>query len=178
MVEVFLPGVVCSTTWSLAPMNCGQRQVAWPLGIENVGLEPTRNYFATPEGVAFYGVASLDANAGARWLVADRSGSLTMIGDARESIVTTERASDVVAIRPGCGTETYAVVAGTADGRDSLRLMRLDDRRLTVVAPPLLLAGTVTALWALPNASTALLVTRDESAGRYDAFRVDVSCGR
>lgn len=178
MVDIFMPGITCSTTWALTAMRCAERRAPWPLGVENIGLEPARNYFSTPEGLTFYGAASLDAEAGARWLVAARSGSLTMLSAAREAIPTMEMATDLAAIRSRCGTQSFVVAASTTDGRELLRLMRVTDRRIVAVAPPRLLPGAVTALWPMTDPSMALLVTHDAGVGRYDAFRVSVSCRR
>src|SRR5439155_9861437 len=73
-VEAFLPGVVCRATLEGFTSSCADERQPWPLAIHNAGIASGRNYFTTPEGLAFFGFAALDTDAGARWLLAaDRS---------------------------------------------------------------------------------------------------------
>jgi len=178
--DVFLPGVSCTGRVNPLDLTCNTRRQPWPFGIENTGLEPTRNYFSTPEGLAFYGAAPF-ADADARWVVADRGGALEILDGARRVLATVGAADDVVALRGRCGPETYLVTASrtlNAEGSDALRLSQAIGRRLIESASPLILPGTLTALWAMPDPTTVTVVTHNVNAGRYDAYQASISCAR
>jgi hypothetical protein len=179
-LDVFLPGVSCAGRLNALDLTCNVSRQPWPFGIENTGLEPARNYFSTPEGLAFYGAAPF-ADAGARWVVAGRGGALQILDDARRFVATVGTADDVVALRARCGADTYLVTASrtsNADGSDALRLSRPIGRRLIDSASPFILPGTLTALWATPDPTVVTVITHNVSAGRYDAFQASLSCAR
>lgn len=179
-VDVFLPGVACAGRLNQLDLTCNNSRQPWPLGIENTGLEPARNYFSTPEGLAFYGAASF-ADAGAPWVVADRGGALEILDDARRVLATVGTADDVVALRARCGADTYLVTASrtsNAEGSDALRLSRPIGRRLIESPSPFIVPGTLTALWATPDPTVVTVVTHNVNAGRYDAFQASLSCAR
>jgi hypothetical protein len=178
--DVLLPGVSCTGRLNPLDLTCNTRRQPWPFGLENTGLEPARNYFSTPEGLAFYGAAPV-ADADARWVLADRGGALQILDGARRVLATIGAADDVVALRGRCGPETYLVTASrtlNAEGSDALRLSQSIGRRLIESASPLILPGTLTALWALPDPTTATVVTHNVNAGRYDAYQASISCAR
>lgn len=178
--DVFLPGVSCTGRLNPLDLICNTRQQPWPFGIENTGLEPMRNYFSTPEGLAFYGAAPV-ADADARWVLADRGGALQILDGARRVLATVGAADDVVALRGRCGPEIYLVTASrtlNAEGSDALRLSQPIGRRLIESASPLILPGTLTALWAMPDPTTVTVITHNLNAGRYDAYQASISCAR
>jgi hypothetical protein len=179
-VDVFLPGIACAGRLNALDLTCNISRQPWPFGIENTGLAPARNYFSTPEGLAFYGAAPF-ADAGARWVVADRGGALQILDDARRVVATVGTADDVVALRARCGPDTYLVTASrtsAAEGSDALRLSRPIGRRLIASASPFIVPGTLTALWATPDPTVVTVITHNVNAGRYDAFQASLSCAR
>ena len=99
-------------------MNAHSRQ-PWPLGIENNGLEPARNYFSTPEGLQFYDVATLSPDADARWLIAERNGALSVLDFARQLVANVGTAEDVAGIAAPCAPDNYVVAAEVSGGRDA-----------------------------------------------------------
>ena len=159
-------------------LACAERQRPWPIGIENAGLDAARNYFSTTEGLEFYGVAPLGADADARWLVADRSGTLTLLDRSRRSVARLGAGDEVIGLVAPCGSETFVVAGSRADDRDALRLFQVARQRLMSIASLVPLPGTLTALWATPGATAATVVAYDVNAGRYDAFRASISCSR
>jgi len=113
--------------------------------------------------------------------VADRGGALEILDGARRVLATVGAADDVVALRGRCGPETYLVTASrtlNAEGSDALRLSQAIGRRLIESASPLILPGTLTALWAMPDPTTVTVVTHNINAGRYDAYQASISCAR
>jgi hypothetical protein len=178
-VDVFLPGVACAGRLNSLDLTCNTGRLAWPLGIQNTGLEPARNYFSTPEGLAFYGAAPL-ADAGARWVVANREGALQILDDARRVLATVGTADDVVVLRARCGPDTYLVTAsrGSNAEADALRVSRTLGRRLIESSSPFVVPGALTALWATLDPTVVTVVTHNVNAGRYDAFQASLSCAR
>jgi hypothetical protein len=151
-LDLFLPGATCTGRTDTLEIGCSNRQQPWPIGADNSGLEPGRNYFKTPTGMVFYNAAPLGAG------VSD----------------------DAISLTAACTAGTYvAAVSGSgADGRDLLQLSRVADGRLVQAASPLVLPGILTALWPQADQTFAVVVTHDVAAGRYDAFQASVSCSR
>jgi hypothetical protein len=177
-VDAFLPGVTCAGSTDPLTISCSERVAPWPLDIENVALDPARNYFRSSDGQAFYGIARLGDAAGARWLAATLDHTLAFVDDSGQSSATTVGADDVVAVRARCRAEPYVVVSSPDRGRDAdrLTLFEVTRRRLTAAASPMTLTGKITALWPSPDREGATVITYDRDAGRYDAHEIVVSC--
>jgi hypothetical protein len=133
-------------------LTCTDGQQPWPIGGDNKGLDPGRNYFKTLDGAVFYNAAPLGAGAN----------------------------DDAIALLATCAPETYvaSVSRGDDPGRDLLRLAYVVDGRLVETASPVVLPGVLTALWPQPDRMSAVAVTHDVTSRRYDAFQATVSCSR
>ena len=144
--------MTCTGRVDRLDVACGNRQQPWPIGADNGGLEPGRNYFKTPQGAVFYNAAPLGAG----------------VND------------DAIALDAACAAGTYvvAVASNGRDDRDVLQLLRAADGRLIQAASPMVLPGVLTALWPQADQTSAVVVTHDEAAGRYDAFHASISCSR
>jgi hypothetical protein len=179
-LEAWLPGLVC--TGAVAPLafTCAREQRPWPIGIENGGLEPGRNYFATPEGLSFYSAVPVGNPAEARWLIVDREGALTWLDAARRPAGSAGAADDIAALAPACQADTTIVAVEHAPGSDSdaLRTYQAVSGRLVSAASPIALPGVVTALWSTPGADAATVIVHDPGAARYEALQIRVACGR
>jgi hypothetical protein len=159
-------------------LECADSRQPWPLGIENNGIEPARNYFSTPEGLQFSGVAALGPDADARWLIADRNGTLSVLDGARQIVASVGAAEDVAGIAAPCAPDNYVVAAEVSGGRDALRLFQVVRQRLVPITSPVFVTGKLTALWAAPGATAATAIAHDMSGGRHEAFLATVACGR
>jgi hypothetical protein len=179
-VEAFLPGVACAGSADLQSLTCSERVAAWPLDLDDVALDPARNYFRSSSGLAFYGIARLGDAAGARWLAATLDGMLAFVDESGQSSATKTNGDDLVGVQVPCATGSYVVAASPARGRDAgqLTLFEVAGRRLAPAALPLTLSGKITALWPGPSAEAATVITHDRDAGRYDAHELVVSCSR
>jgi hypothetical protein len=179
-VEVWVPGFRCTVSMGPTLMSCGDLQRAWPLGIDNRGLEAGRNFFTTPEGQSFYSVATLADTAGARWIIAGPDGALTWLDAGRRSAGNAGSGDDVAGLSAACGTDSLLVTIDHVPGRsgDVLTLFQAVRRRLVPIGPPVTLAGTATALWSSPGAEAATLIVHDADAARYEAFQISIDCGR
>jgi hypothetical protein len=150
--DLFLPVMTCTGRPDPLEITCTDGQQPWPIGVANKGLEPNRNYFKSPEGAIFYNAAPLDAAAN----------------------------DDAISLTAACAPGMYvaAVSPSGRDGGDLLQLSRVADGRLIQAASPVSLPGVLTALWAQPDQTSAVVVTHDVRAGRYDAFQTTISCSR
>jgi hypothetical protein len=151
--ELFLPAMTCSGRTDSLEVTCSEGQQPWPIGVDNRGLENGRNYFKNPDGTVFYNAAPLGAGA---------------TDDAIAMTAACAPGSYVAAVSPG----------GRLENRDLLQLSRVADGRLVQAASPVTLPGVLTALWSQPDQTTAVVVTHDVRAGRYDAFQTTISCSR
>jgi hypothetical protein len=151
--DLFLPAMTCTGRTDSLDITCTDGQKPWPIGTDNRGLESGRNYFKTPEGTVFYNAAPLGAAA----------------------------TDDAIALTAVCAPGTYVAVVspgGRLDAGDQLQLSRVADGRLVQAASPVVLPGVLTALWAQPDQTSAVVVTHDVRGGRYDAFQTTISCSR
>jgi hypothetical protein len=197
-LEVFLPGAGCRATLNPFNMTCADEPQPWPIGIENSGVMPARNYFTTPEGKAFYGSATLGPEADARWLLVGQERRLVFLDGDRRAVEPGTGATPTVSAEPHepdepgetdeiaglatvCGPGTYVILGSrvnAGNGTSALHLFRVAARRLIPAASPVPLPGTLTALWATEEARAATAVSRNLDTGRYEAFQVDISCTR
>ena len=62
-LDLFLPSLTCRGRTDSLDVSCSEGQQAWPIGVDNRGLESGRNYFRSPGGAIFYNAAPLGAAA-------------------------------------------------------------------------------------------------------------------
>lgn len=180
-VEALLPGTTCHTDADFTRLSCSEDAQPWPLGLDNNGIDASRNFFNTPEGLPFYAAAPLDGTdlSGSRWVIADRSGALSFLDGSRRTVATAGRGEDVVALRSACGDGAFVLVSSRrerGENGDALQLFRVVQRHLISAAAPRDLPGRTTAVWAAPGATVATVVTHAFGADRYEAFQVRVAC--
>jgi len=180
-IDVRLPGMACRAAANAGTLACADENQPWPIALDNSGIDATRNYFTTREGLPFFGAAAVDSGSNPRWLVADLSGSLALLDSTRRVTATVGSADDVVAVGAACVSAPHVLVS-TASSRqpnsDTLRLLRLAGQRTIASSSPLEIAGAVTALWSDRTASTATAVVRDPSGERYEALHIAIACDR
>jgi hypothetical protein len=181
--EGLLPGVVCRGTLQPFAVSCAADRAAWPIGLDNEGVAPSRNFFMTPEGLLFYGAAPLGPSGPARWLVADSAGALAFLDGSRRLIAPAApatQADDVVGIHQACAPGTFVIATARsvhASTHDDLRLFAVNDTTLTDLAA-LSMPGTVTALWAPPGARAATAIVHSPGSSRYEAHQISLACAR
>lgn len=176
--EVFLPGVTCRGTSAPFALACADEGDAWPIGLENAGIAPSRNTFATPEGLSFYDAASLGDQ---RWLVVDEQGILTFLDSHRRVVAKGDAADHAVGLRASCAPDSYVVTTARppdAESADVALLSRVSGDRLVPAASTVVLPGVLTALWPAPDARVATAIVHNFRSGRYEAFHLSLSCTR
>jgi hypothetical protein len=179
-LDAFLPGVVCRTSTDLNNLSCVDQREAWPLAIENAGLDALRNTFQTPEGTPFFSAAALAPESGAQTALVTAGHALVLMDERRTVVGSAGTADDVASVTAACGSGAYLVTTSETPGArtDTLHLSRVDARRATPAATPIVLPGRVTALWSVPGATVATAIVRDLDVERHEAFQVRLSCDR
>jgi hypothetical protein len=176
--EAFLPGVTCRGTVAPFTLACADESEPWPIGLENTGIAPSRNAFATPDGFVFYEAAPLG---GGRWLVVGERGALTFLDARGRTAAPADPADHAAGLPESCaGDGAYVVTGGRSPEAnvDALRLLHVVDARLVALPSTAPLPGTLTALWSAPAGGPATAIVHDATAGRYEALHVSVSCAR
>ncbi|MGZ4730857.1 MAG: hypothetical protein ACXVZH_01815, partial [Terriglobales bacterium] len=87
--------------------------------------------------------------------------------------------SDIASLRSGCGAGWQVLATGTGAGRsDAVQAFEIPDREPVAVSTPLEVSGSVTALWTESGANGVVAVVHNSETGRYEAFRLTLTCGR
>jgi hypothetical protein len=176
--EAFLPGVTCRGTIAPFTLSCVDENESWPIGVENGGLAPSRNTFATPEGLIFYEAASIDRS---RTLVVGEQGVLTWLDDRRRAGSRLHPSDHVAAFADGCGGDSSYVITSVRapeQSSEALRLWRVGGEQLTPTPSTVALTGVLTSLWRVPATPRATAIVHDIAAERYEAFQISLSCAR
>lgn len=176
--DAFLPGVTCRGTINPLALVCADDSDAWPIGLENSGIAPSRNAFSTPDGFTFYEAAPVGAG---RFLLAGERGALTLMDAGRRTVVRADAADHVAGFADACAADAAYVILGARSAEpagDMLRLFRLAEARLVPTGSTTPLPGMLTALWSATASGPATAIVHDLSAGRYEAFHLTLSCAR
>jgi hypothetical protein len=181
-LDAFLPGISCRVRTESLQVTCTDEARSWPIGIENRGVHPSRNYFSLTDGRTYYSAAALGPDAGARWMAAAPNGTLELLDDTGRPLGAAGiRGDEVASASTTCASGTHVLVPepiGLDRHTEALRLFRVVDRRLMPVTPPAALTGVLTALWPTSQADTVTAVAYNHTTERYEAFQVSVACGR
>ena len=194
LFDAYLPGVACAASSAgTLSVDCNQSDDPWPLGggafALNAFFSPTRNFFTgvlTP-GVgkqntvtAFYSAAPIARDKYALWVFAATDGQIHTVDGIRDlAVPTTGWGSEVASVKSSCGTGWQLLATSNSDGNrpDTVRAYQFPDRDPVAVSEAVDLGGPVVALWTEQSGSTALAVSRSLRTGRYEAFRLAISCG-
>ena len=207
--EAYLPGTACDGANSAASpggqwsIHCHESDDPWPLAapaLMQMGSAPapalkafynaTRDYFtgivAPSLGVdlpMFYAAAWFPRAQAPVLLLNGVDGRLELVENAALKPVAGARdwGSDFAALQSACGSGTQIVASGSGVAvQDSLRAYEIPSLEAVPASPPLLMGGSVTALWAVPSGRSALAVVRNAPpAGQliqYEVDRVTATC--
>jgi len=94
--------------------------------------------------------------------------------------------SEIASVHSRCGSGWQLLVTGQGDWTrtDTIQAMEIQERQAQPVSSPLEVAGAVTALHALApqfagdgaTGASALAVVRNLQTGRYEAYRLSITC--
>jgi hypothetical protein len=94
--------------------------------------------------------------------------------------------SEITSVHSGCGSGWQLLVTGKGDwtNADTLQAVEIQERRAQSVSAPIELAGAVIALHSTATrtaseasaSASAIAVIRNLQTGRYEAYRLSISC--
>jgi len=194
LFDAYLPGVFCRST-ATAPLglNCRDSDDPWPIGAAEFGLSaffgPARNFFtgALSPGVgkqtttsAFYSAAPLPRDKYMLWVFAAVDGQVHLLDGITDQLAgKLDWGSDIVSVRSGCGIGWQILATGNSDGpADTVKAFEIADRQAGAASEPAEFNGSVTALWTESDGTTAIAVSRNSETGKYEAYRLSITCGQ
>ena len=191
LFDVFLPGVFCRTTASSPlALNCEASDDPWPVSADQFNLNaffsPNRNFFtgALSPGIgkqqrtvgAFFSAAALPVNGSMVWLFTGVDGDLRQ---ADGKALVSEKlvwGSDITSLHTGCGPGWH-VLASSSGVEDALQIFELVARKPVAVSQQADFSGPILALWPDPDAASAFAVSHNSETGKYEVYRLSVTCG-
>lgn len=192
--EAYLPGVHCrGTAGAPAALTCYENEDPWPIGTDlsslSASFASTRNFFtgALSPGVgkqtaapAFYSAAAVPRDQTAAWLLATVGGQVHLLdGDSDQVLEKLSWGSDFASVRSGCGSGWQVLATGTGSGvSDTVRAFELVGHEPVAAAAPLEVNGSITSMWSESSGTGAVAVAHNSETGRYEAFRLILTCGR
>ena len=193
MFEVYLPSVFCQST-ATAPLSlsCRESDDPWPLGTGNVSLSsffsPTRNFFTgvlvpgiSNQKVAprFYAAAPMPREKYTLWLFTGVDGQVHLLDGITDQVARLGWGSNIASVKTTCGAGWQMLAVRSGDfGSDSLRTFEFPDRDPVPVSQAVDFDGSISALWPEPGGSTAIAVSQNSETGKYEAFRLSITCGQ
>jgi len=194
LLDVYLPGAHCRSSASAAPaMTCSDSDEPWPLAADfailNAPFTASRNYFSgalsPPVGrlataPAFYSTAPVVRDQSTWWLLAAVDGQVHLLDGATDQVVDKSGwGSEIAGVRSGCGSGQQILASGSGDGgSDTVRAFEVIGREPVPVSAGLEVTGSITALWTESSGANAVAVVHNLETGRYEAFRLTLTCGR
>ena len=177
----------------VAGMTCTESNDAWPLGTDVAALgasfAPFRNYFSgeLSPGVGkltttppFYSAAAIARDQITWWLLSAVDGTVHLLDGVTDQVVEQVGwGSDIAGVRSGCGAGWQVLATGSGDTRgDAVQAFEIVGREPVPASAPLDMSGPVTALWTESGETSAVAVVHNWETGRYEAFRLTLTCGR
>jgi hypothetical protein len=134
----------------------------------------------------FYAAASAEDvdNEDTIWLVGGTDNRLRLYTEKSTDpeITLSGWGSDFAAVSNRCGTKARQLTLVTNPGDwtqpDAIRAFEFTNRQPTPASMPAEFPGPVTALWSRDDGKFALAVARNLKTGRYEAYRITISCGK
>jgi hypothetical protein len=107
-------------------------------------------------------------------------GQVHLLDGATEQVVDKSGwGSEIAGVRSGCGSGQQILASGSGDGRsDTVRAFEVIGREPVPVSAELEVTGSITALWTESSGANAVMVVHNLETGRYEAFRLTLTCGR
>jgi hypothetical protein len=190
--DVYLPGLFCQASGTTAiGLSCRASDDPWPLGARDSGqsafFSPTRNFFTggLSPGVAkqkavptFYSAAAIPHDKYTLWIFTGTDGQVHLLDGISDQASRFGWGSEIASLHSNCGLGSQIIANRSVAGGDSVRAFELPDRDPVAVTSSLDFDGALTALWTEGSGTTALAVVENSITGKYDAFRLAITCGQ
>ncbi len=193
LFDAYLPGVHCRSSAGTPPaMPCYDSDDSWPIGTDlsslNASFTSARNFFSgvLSPGVgkettapAFYSAAAVPRGPNVSWLLATVDGQVHLLDGSTDQVLEKLGwGSDIASVHSGCGSGWQVLVTAPGDGRsDVVRVFEVAGRQPIAAGSPLDVNDAITALWTESSGSGAVAVAHNFESGRYEAFRLILTCG-
>jgi hypothetical protein len=193
LFDAYLPGVYCRSSGGDSPaMTCLESNDPWPIGADrfsqNASFTSSRNFFSgalspaagtQTRAPAFYSAAAVPREQSTWWLLAAADGSVHLLDGVTDQVVEKVKwGSDIAGLRSGCGSGWQVLATGAGAGNDAVQAYEVPGRQPVAASMPLEVSGAVTALWTGSDGSSVVAVVHNSETGRYEAFRLTLTCGR
>ncbi len=200
--QVHLPGMECDgEIWKSSVLLCEEIQVRWRFFGLGGELEfdwlPQKNFFVrwqrpgerSLDFPPFFSAAQFKAADDEYWIFAAtdgralvfRSDSLFDEKSPEEPVAATSGwGSEIASLKTGCGREwqVLATKPGDATQIDAVTTYEFDGTQMVAVSAAVDLPGPVSVLSSGTEGKFAVAIVRNLKTGRYEAYRLSVSCGR
>jgi hypothetical protein len=127
----------------------------------------------------FYAAASFPRSTGSgALLIGGIDGRVQLAENGALKLISGTRdwGSDFAVLHSGCGAGVQVIASSSGEAaNDSLRAYELPALEAVPASSPLVMDGTVTALWAAPDGKSVLAVVRN-AANQYEVDRATALC--
>ncbi len=194
LFDAYLPGVYCRSSGGGSPaMTCFESSDPWPIGTDlysqSASFASARNFFsgALAPGIgsqatapAFYSAVAVPRQQSTWWLLAAVDGKVHLLDGMTDQVAQNLNwGSDIASLHSGCGSGWQVLATGAGAGRsDTVQAFEVSGREPVAVSTPLETSGAVTALWSESGGTGVVAVVHNSETGRYEAFRLTLTCGR
>jgi hypothetical protein len=102
-----------------------------------------------------------------------------LLDGVTDQVARLDWGSDIASINTSCGSGWQVIATGSANSAgDSVRAYEFVDRDPVAVSAAAEFSGEITALWTEISGETAVVVVRNQRAGKYEAFRLAAACSQ
>lgn len=155
-----------------------------PMPIRSVPEE----MLAAKKSPPWFSAARFEEDGHPRLMLAGRDGIARLYEDGSEPVSTySEWGSEIASIQSGCGKGWQILITGKGDwaAADSMQAVEIQDRATQAVSQSVDFGGPVVALHnpspknstGASDASDAVAIVHDLESGRYEAYRLTITCG-
>jgi hypothetical protein len=148
---------------------------------------PTRDFFTgavtPPIGKfssvpKFYSAAAIPRERYVLWLFAANDAQVHMIDGVSDQAARLGWGSDLTSVRTQCGAGWQVLATSSGDHGDSARAYEFPDRDPVAVSAEIDFSGPITALWTEAKGDSAIVVTKNQETGNYEAYRLELACSQ
>jgi hypothetical protein len=179
----YFPGEMCvQSSASGAGLNC--QSYRGPMRVRGVSLD----LLSKMKMAAWYSVAEVEGDGRTRLVATGRDGATRLYdGGVDPVVLSREWGSELAVVHSGCGTGTQILVTSKGDwtNPDSVRVIQIQNGAAREVSSPMEFPGPIIALHTAATGTaesglankSAVAIVRNLQTGRYEAYRLTISCG-
>lgn len=183
------PWPLVPTAFSLPNVFPSPNSISSPAAVSPIKafFAPTRDFFTgvltVPIGKfssvpKFYSAAPIPREKYILWLFAATNGQLHLIDGVSDLTATSSWGSDLAAVKTTCGAGWQVLATSTIGSTDSIRAYEFPDRDPVTVSAAVEFSGPVTVLWTEAKGDTAIVVSKNQQTGIYEAYRLEMACAQ